>query len=104
MCLLPQVRKVFSHYFFKYFVYPFSVSFLLLKPCNTNVGTLDIFPDAKLKNSFKNIFFVFAAYFPDYSSISVSFNLQFIPSSVFLISVVAFFSSDWFFLTFPKSL
>lgn len=82
----------------------FSVSFLLLKPCNTNVGTLDIFPDAKLKNSLKNFLFLLLDYFPDHSSISVSFNLQLIPSSVFLISVVAFFSSDWFFLTFPKSL
>ena len=88
-----------------FFFTPLSVSFLLLKPCDTNVGTLDIFPDAKLSSFLKIIFlFLLLDYLPDHLSISVSFNLQLIPSSVFLISVVAFFSSDGFFLTFPKSL
>ena len=35
---------------------------------------------------------------------SVTTNLLLIPSSVFLISVVVFFSSDWIFIIFSKSL
>lgn len=101
--LLSQVRKVLSHYFFKFSVC-FFLSFFFLRDLPYNV-MLSQRPLTSF-SCFRNSLFVLMFWLVDFTSLSSSLlirspmliDLLLVPSNVFFTSVLVFFMLAWLFL------
>ena len=100
-----QVREVFSSCVFKYVLCLFfSLSFW--DPYSVNISALDVSQRSLKFSSFFKFFLLFSLSGFHYSAsssvihFSESSNPLLIPSTVFFISVIVFFSSAWFFIFF----
>lgn len=107
VCFLPQISKVFSHYFFTNM---FSAPFSLSSPIMQMLVCLMLSQRSLKLSSFLKIFFCLLfwldnlSYFVFRSLIHLLHHLIhcWFPH-VFFISVIVFFSSDWIFLIFSNS-
>ena len=111
-CFLPQIREVFSYYFFKYFLTLFLSLFFFWDPYNVNVILLDVVPKGPLRYLyFLKFYFVCLFGCPVWVSFivlcsswlicsSASSSLLLNPSSVFFSSFV---TSVYYFLIFSIS-
>ena len=109
-CFISQVREVFSYYFFKYFLRPFSLS----STSETPIWTQILVCLTLSQRSFKMVSFLFInfSFFSSVTMISttlssttlIHFSASFIPllipSSVFLFSVIVFFNPVLLFFIF----
>lgn len=90
-----------------FFIQIYFLSLSLMGPPLKQIFLFLMFSQRSLKLHLNSFFFVMITTVPSSSSVicsSISFNLLWIPFSVLFISVMVFFISDWFFVTFSRSL